>query len=316
MDKLRLLKFYITAVDKGSFAAAALHLRTSPSTISKAIVRLEKNIGIQLLQRNTRHLKLSEAGAKYVATARAIVEQLEECEKNLQHSNDQPRGVLRIDAPVSYGRLYIRPLLKKFQQQFPEISIDLSYSDKYVDLIEQRIDLCVRSGTVKDSGLIVRQLSPIDFLICASPDYLKNHGCPRTVSEFSNHRWIRFRFQQTGQLMPITLSENGEYSECDPDQSYIVDDGEALAELCADGLGLTQLPHFIARNWLLNKTVVPIFPAYTLPGSGVYVMYPKRDYLPVRVKVFIDFLCAQMEALGETPTRTWASEFPIFNLAV
>ncbi len=299
---------FLAVVDQGSYSAAARVLAASPSTVSKAIMRLESNIGIQLFQRNTRQLQLTSEGTQYATQIRSLLEQLDNCETDIKQHSESPSGKLRVNIPVSYGRLYIRPLLKPFSQLYPEISIELSYNDRYVDIIEQGFDVCIRSGTLSDSRLVVRQLSPIDFLICASPFYLNSHKAPTTIEEFSQHKWIRFRFQQTGRLLPIMMPKGSDHSEYDPDQSYIVDDGEAMAELCANGLGLTQTPHFIARNWLKSKQIVSLFPAFTPKGHGIYILYPKHEYLPSRVRVFVSFLVEQMELLGETPLKTWASD--------
>jgi len=308
MDKLKLLRLFLVVIDHGNFSAAAQQLATSPSTISKAILRLEQSVGIQLFQRSTRQLRLTTEGEQYALHVRTLLEQLDTCEANLKQRNDLPRGKLRINVPISFGRLYVRPLLKPFSQLYPEISMELSYDDQHVDIIEQGFDVCVRSGMVSDSRLIVRQLCPMDFLICASPSYLAEHSRPKTVKEFAQHPWIRFRFQQTGRLLPVMMPSRPDHGEYDPAQTYIVDDGEALAELCAEGLGLTQMPHFIARNWLQDQRVVPLFSALRPRGFGIFVMYPKRDYLPERVKVFVQFLCQHMEQLGETPTNTWAKD--------
>ena len=276
--------------------------------MSKAISRLEEGLGVQLFYRNTRNLTLTQSGESYAATVRNVTSELSACETELLQNNDEPKGLLKINVPVSYGRLYISPWLKSFHQLYPEIILDVSYSDHYVDMIEQGVDVCIRSGTVQDSRLVARRLSPIDFLICASPDYISMHGRPNTPEQFSDHRWIRFRFGQTGKLMPIRYVHNNKVAEYEPDKSVMVDDGEALAELCADGLGLTQIPHFIARNWLKSNAIVPLFPSLQPEGFGVYVLYPKRDYLPLRVRVFIDFLVEQLALIGEKSDQTWASK--------
>lgn len=313
MDKFRLMRCFLAVVDHGSYSAAARVLSASPSTVSKAITRLESNVGMQLFLRSTRQLQLTEEGKQYALQIRTLLEQLNNCELNIKQGNDLPSGKLRINVPISFGRLYIRPLLKPFFLLYPEIDIEVSYNDKYIDIIEQGFDVCIRSGTITDSRLVVRQLCPIDFLICASPSYLDAHKTPSNVQEFSQYKWIRFRYQQTGRLLPIMMPDGSDHSEYDPDQSYIVDDGEAMAELCADGLGLTQIPHFIARNWLKNQTIVSLFPAFGPGGFGIFVLYPKQKYLPSRVRVFVDFVVEQMELLGETPLKTWARKIETVN---
>ena len=175
MDKLRALQFFVAAADHGSFAAVAKTLGASPSTISKAMSRLEDDLGLQLFYRNTRHLTLTQGGQVYADTVRKITDELSACEHRLKEVNDEPQGHLKISLPMSYGRLYVRPWMKQFNDLYPDITFELSYSDHYTDLIEQGIDVCIRSGTVQDNRLTARKLSPIDFVTCASPDYINKH---------------------------------------------------------------------------------------------------------------------------------------------
>ena len=313
MDKIRSLRFFIATLDGGSFAAAAKSYGTDPSTVSKAIHRLESDLGIQLFQRSTRQLRLTEGGRLYANTARLVLEELTACEEALKRQNDELSGTLKINVPVSYGRLYIRPLIKEFCVRYPNISVDIHYDDAYVDIIEQGIDVSIRSGSVQDSQLIVRQLSPIDLIICGSKDYLERHGVPSGSESFNDHSWIRFRFKQTGKLLPIKMPESNGESEYDPVNNFIVNDGESMAELCADGLGLSQMPHFIARDWLKSGRLLPLFPSVRQSGTGVYLLYAKREYLPARVRVFIDFITQAIQDQGETPLKTWAESLEIYQ---
>lgn len=309
MDKLNLLKLFINVAEKGSFAAAANHLGLSPSTLSKAMAKLEKELKLVLFYRTTRQLTLTESGQAYLAVAKSILSDLEQCEKNLSHNNDSPRGVIRINTPVSYGRLYLTPLLGKFHQRYPEITLEISYQDAYVDMITEGIDICLRSGTLSDSGLIAKQLSPIDFLICASPEYIQTYGKPSSVDELNQHPWIRFRYRQTGKLHPIFVTEHGKQQILDPGQQWIVDDGEALLELCTQGIGLTQLPHFIAKRGLENGKIKAVLPHYRPHQFGIWAIYPEREYLPAKIKVFIDFIQQELKEMGETPFHTWAEKY-------
>ncbi|TBR43866.1 LysR family transcriptional regulator [Marinomonas agarivorans] len=313
MDKIRSLRFFIATLEGGSFAAAAKRYGTDPSTVSKAIQRLESDLDIQLVQRSTRQLKLTEAGRIYANTARLVLEELAACEENLKRQNDSPSGTLKLNVPVSYGRLYIRPLLKTFCQRYPNITVDIQYDDAYVDIIEQGIDVSIRSGSVQDSQLIVRQLSPIDFIICGCKEYLDRYGIPSSAEEFNDHSWVRFRYKQTGKLLPIRMPKFDGIGEYDPVQNLIVNDGESMAELCAQGLGLTQIPHFIARDWLQSNRLVPLFPSMRQAHEGVYMLYAKRDALPARVRVFVDFVTEAIQAQGETPLHTWAEKLQIYQ---
>ncbi len=308
MDKQRALHLFLAVVDHGSYAKASVHAETSPSTISKAIVRLERELAIQLFQRNTHSLRLTAAGAQYAAAVRGFLEELSNCEFQLRKANDEPAGCLKLNFPVDYGRFYILPLLAKFHRLYPKIKLDISHNDSYIDIIEQGIDVCIRSGNVSDSRLVVRQLSPIDFLLCASPTFIRRQGKPKNTNEFEQFPWIRYRFSHSGLLMPIIMPAATKRVESDPGQQFVVDDGEILLALCVQGLGIAQMPHFLVRNSLLAGTIKPLFPALQHPEFGVYMIYPKRDYLPQRVRCFVDFICAEIEAMGETPRSTWARD--------
>jgi len=305
MDKLSLLKLFVNAVDQGGFAAAANHLGLSASTVSKGMARLEDNLSIKLFNRSTRQVNLTDAGSHYLVTARRIVLELEQCEQELRQTNDRPCGQVKVNLPVSYGRLYVMPLLQGFTKLYPDIKLDISFNDSYVDILEQGFDLTIRTGKLNDQRLVARMLSPIDFILCASPDYISSNGFPSCATEYSQHSWVRFKYPQSGRLMPITVDEGQGPESYDPGRQFIVNDGEAVAELCAQGLGLTQLPHFIARDWLRTNKIVPISP-FLRSSEGVYCVYPKREFLPVKVKVLIDYLMMKIEQNGENTYHTWA----------
>jgi DNA-binding transcriptional LysR family regulator len=305
MDKLSLLKLFVNAVDHGGFKAAANHLGLSASTVSKGMARLEDNLSLKLFNRSTRQVHLTDSGSRYLVTARRIVLELEQCEQELKQTNDLPSGEIKINLPVSYGRLYIMPLLKEFTQLYPDITLEVSFNDSYVDILEQGIDLTIRTGKIDDQRLVARMLSPIDFILCASPTYIASNSFPTCAAEYSQYSWVRFRYSQSGRLMPITVDEGEGVKSYDPGSQFVVNDGEALAELCAQGFGLTQLPHFIARDWLKTKRIVPIS-SFFRSSEGVYCVYPKREFLPKKVKVLIDYLIMKIEKNGENTYHTWA----------
>ncbi|PMG98100.1 LysR family transcriptional regulator [Vibrio lentus] len=314
MDKIRSLRFFITTLDRGSFAAAAKQYGTDPSTVSKALHRLEAELGVQLFQRSTRQLNLTSAGRQYARTARRVLDELNTCEEELQHLNNSASGTLKLNLPVSYGRRYIQPLLKEFRRQYPNIDLEIQYDDSYVDMIERGIDVSIRSGSVEDRQLIVRQLSPIEYLICASKEYIDQHGAPSGPQEFHQHTWIRFRFAQTGKLLRLRLTPDEQNQIVEVGKNIVVNDGESMAELCAQGLGLTQIPHFIARDWLNSGELVPLFPSVRPSGEGVYILYPRRELMPLRMKLFVDFMVESIQSQGESPRRTWVSDLNINQL--
>ena len=319
MDKLRSLELFLATCDSGSFAAAAKACNSDPSTVSKAIGRLETQLGLTLFQRSTRQLRITTAGERYARTVRKMFHDLSSCEGELKHLNDSPSGTLRINSAVCYGHLYLRPLLRAFCQRYPAIKLELEINDLHVDIIENDIDLALRTGYVKDSRLIARCLSPMDFLVCASPQYLETHGTPRCADDFQQHQWIGFRIKETQQLQPIFLpDETGEYIPYELTRTHITDDGEAMAYMCADGLGFAQLPHFLAKKDLNSGALVSLYPYFRppTPDNGVFAIYPKRDYLPAKVRVFIEFLTASLASMGESTNSTWAEDWvPMFTFS-
>lgn len=319
MDKLRLLEIFLATCEGGSFAAAAKICGTDPSTVSKAIGRLEAQLTLTLFQRSTRQLSITEAGQRYADTVRKMMLDLTSCEHELKHLNDSPGGTLRISSAVCYGHLCLRPLLYAFCQRYPAIKLELEVNDLHVDIIDNDIDIALRTGYVRDSRLVARRLSPMDFLTCVSPHYLAAHGTPAYAGDFQRHSWIGFRIKQTQQLQPIFLPDNqGEYQPFELTPRHITDDGEAMAHMCADGLGFAQLPHFLAKPGLQSGALVSLYPYYRPPepDTGVFAIYPKRDYLPARVRVFIDFMIAALEAQGENANQTWAESLtPIVNFS-
>ncbi|WNO08611.1 LysR family transcriptional regulator [Teredinibacter sp. KSP-S5-2] len=319
MDKLRSLEIFLATCDSGSFAGAARICNSDPSTVSKAIGRLEAQLGLTLFQRSTRQLRITTAGKRYARTVRKIIQDLSSCENELKYLNDSPSGTLRISSAVCYGHLYLRPLFRAFCQRYPAIKLELEINDLHVDIIENDIDLALRTGYVKDSRLVARRLSPMDFLVCVSPQYLEAHGTPRNCDDFKQHQWIGFRIKETQQLQPIFLpNEKGEYIPYELERSHITDDGEAMAHMCADGLGFAQLPHFLAKKGLNSGALVSLYPYFRppQPDSGVFAIYPKRDYLPAKVRVFIEFLTASLAATGEDANSTWAEDWnPIVNFS-
>lgn len=309
MDKFNSLKMFIAAYEHGSFGAAAYSIGSDPSTVSKSIRRLEQQLQYQLFHRTTRKLQITPAGLRYLETVKKILLELDDCEQHLASDNEIASGRLKLNLPVSYGRSYILPLLPAFCELYPEIKLEITFSDEYVDIIEQGIDISIRTGTVSDSGLIMQQLSPMDFLICAAPSYLQTRKEITDINQLNDQDWIRYRFKQTGKLMPLLLNQAtpANWIEARHDR-YIVDDGQALLNLCEAGLALIQAPHFLLRNSLQQGALVPIFKPINPKGFGVYLLYPKRHFPSQKVTAFIEYLKSTLASMGETTHHTWARD--------
>ena len=313
MDKLKAIRFFLLVAEHGNIAKAAQITDTSAPTISKAIARLEKDLQCQLFIRSTRHFSITPEGKQYLETARGIVDTLQRGEDALRSQKEEIAGTISINLPVSYGRLYITPMLQSFCEKHPDVDLQIQYNDAYVDIIEQGIDLTVRSGTVQNSRLICQKLSPLTMMTCASKSYVAKHGIPKSFEDVQRHHWIHFRYRQTGNLQPLIWESNQGTMDMYPPRRFIVDDGEAMAELCAMGLGLTQTPHFIARNWLQSGEIVAVKPAITLPKFGIYLLYPRRDLIPARTLAVLEHTKASLRAQNETIHGTWADDLPLYS---
>ena len=325
MDKFKTIALFMSTIETGSFSATAKKHATDPSTVSKAIKRLEEQLGLQLLYRSTRQLSLTSAGQKYADTVGSLYQQLESCEHELKSANHSYSGALKINLPVSYGRVYMLPMLSQFKKAYPAIELEVSFNDQYVDMISNAIDISIRSGTLNDSRLVAQKLSPMPFVLCISSEGQENKSinsiCASNSSstlelatssnvemsneELSSLPWVLFRFKQTGKTLPINFVYQGRHINVEPKRVTIVDDGEAMARMCAEGLGLCLMPHFNAKDLVLANKMKVVAKVDEFPNSGVFIVYPKRKDLPKRTQVFIEFVKGYLKEMGESPSKTW-----------
>ncbi len=281
---------FTRVVELESFTKAAARLGISKSMVSRRVAALEKRLGAQLLVRSTRGLTATDAGRHFAARAGRSLAELAEAEAAVAEGEREPSGALRIAAPLSFGILHIGPALAEFAQHYPRISIEVSLSDRFVDLVEDGFDAAIRIGVLKDSGLIGRKLSPIRGLLAASPDYLAKHGQPRTPADLLQHRCLSYsgvaaeeqwRFRIGGRWQPIR-----------PVPVFRADNGEVLREAAVAGLGIAALPSFILSPSLESGALQPILTDFALPERGLYVLR-HQGTPPLRLRLLIDFLAAR-----------------------
>ena len=306
MDKLHALQIFASVANTGSFAKTSKMMGANPSTVSKAIDRLEKEIGFRLFQRSTRSLRLTLEGETYRDTVTHLLSELTACEEGIRLENETPKGKLKINTPVAYGRLYVSPIIPKFCQQYPDVEVELTLDDAYIDMIEKGYDISIRSGSLQDNRLIAQKLSSMDMVTIGSPKEADKLEAPLDKNSIEDHPWVQFRFKQSGKVYAIQTKQEGEITQHSTRPKFIADDGETLIEQCAAGIGFTQLPHFLVRDALIHRKVVPIMNTFTVENYGIYVIYAKRDFLPIRVRLFIDFLKQELKNKQETPDGTWA----------
>ncbi|MDI5832691.1 LysR family transcriptional regulator [Shewanella xiamenensis] len=288
MEHFSALPIFITVVECGSFSAAGQKLGLSKSAISKRITQLEQHLGIQLLQRTTRSLSLTDAGARYFEYIRPAVQLTQEGLDAISELQQTPKGNLRISVPMVFGRLYIAPLIAEFLKRYPDIQLQVQMDDKTTDLIAGGFDLAIRIGELPDSSLIARKIAPCLSVICASRAYLAQHGLPMTPSELTQHNCLFYSYFQDG--VEWSFHSPDGVQRVQPKGNYQVNNSDAIHQACLDGLGIANLPRFIVEPDLQARHLQALLTDYPLPEHGIYAVYPQRKYQPTKVTVLIEFL--------------------------
>jgi DNA-binding transcriptional LysR family regulator len=296
MDHLAGMAVFAKVVEARSFTAAAEQLGLSKSAVSKQISRLEDRLGIRLLNRTTRRLSLTEAGAAYYERCARIVAEAEEADLAITHLQAEPRGVLLINAPMSFGIAHVAPAIPDFLARYPELRVDMSLNDRIVDLIDEGFDLAIRIGALADSSLIARRLAESRMVAVAAPDYLKRHGMPKRPEDLKRHNCLSYsympqerqwRFETEAGLRPVAVKG-----------SFRANNGDAVRAAAVAGLGIAVLPSFIVgpdiRSGLLTPLLQDRMPLTTI----VHAVYPHNRHLTVKVRAFVDFLA---DRFGPSP---------------
>jgi DNA-binding transcriptional LysR family regulator len=285
MDRLGDLEIFARVASTGSMSQAARDLALSPPVISKRIKRLEERLGTRLLQRTTRQIMLTEAGRGFHERVVAILGSVDEAESWVAQRAHVARGPLRISAPTTFGRLHVAPHLVRFLEAYPDITIDLSLSDSFVDVVGDGFDVAIRIADLADTSLVARKLAPNHRLLCAAPAYLERFGVPKALAELSAHRLLLHNadhWRLDGPEGQITV----------PAPSVIVtNSSEVIREAVLAGLGIALRSTWDVGPELRTGRLVPVLPAYRGGKRvSVYAVYPSRRHLPQRTRVFIDFL--------------------------
>lgn len=297
MDHLADLAVFARVVEQESFSAAAETLGLSKSAVSKQISRLEQRLGAQLLQRTTRKLSLTETGRIVLEHAQRVLVEAEAAEAAVQNLQALPRGLLRVNLPMSFGLRYVAPLLPELLALCPELRIDLTFNDRTVDLLEEEVDVAIRIGAnLADSTLTARRLAPVRPITCASESYLRKAGVPLTPDDLRQHECLLYKYLPE----PATWHFDGPGGAQAVKVSgrLITNNGDSLRDAALAGHGIARLPSFIVGPDIAAKRLVPLLEAYEPPPFNIYAVYPAQRYLTPKVRAFIDFFA---ERFGPKP---------------
>jgi DNA-binding transcriptional LysR family regulator len=289
MDRLTDVAVFVRVVERGSFTLAAEDLELSRAVVSKYLTRLEERLGARLLNRTTRRLALTEAGAALFEASRGAIERIEEAEAAVAQLQSEPRGRLRVSAPMSFGILHLGPALAQFARAYPKVSLDLKLDDRYVNLVEEGIDVAVRIGALTDSSLVARKLASTRAVACAAHEYLAQHGEPESPEDLATHNCLIYSYLSTANVWRFTAPDGREIPVA-VNGTLRINNGIVLAEAAVAGQGILLTPSFYVAPLLRQGRLKRILANYRLKELGIHAVYPQRDHVPPKVRAFVDFL--------------------------
>jgi DNA-binding transcriptional LysR family regulator len=294
MDRFDAMRLFLRVAELGSFSAVALQAGVARSVVTRQVAALEAHLGVKLMARSTRRLALTSAGSAYLEKCRVILNLVEAAEADVAAERLTPRGNIRISLPLSFGLRRLAPLLLDFSQRHPEVSLDMDYSDRRINLIEDGIDLAIRITRRLEPGDVARKIGTGRMLVVAAPEYLARHGRPRHPAELAHHECLGYA--SVGSPLPWQFMVDGQL-ESFPVRSRInANNGDVLTEAAAQGLGITLQPDFIAGGYLDAGRVERILADFAIPELGIYAMLPSNRHVPHRVRVLMDVLAAALAA--------------------
>ena len=288
MYDLNLMIIFAHVVNEQSFSAAARKLNVSRSSVSKSVAKLEQALGASLLNRNTRHLSLTEVGAAFFDYCTRIGYEADEAHKMIDNLNTQPRGVLKIVASVAFGTLHIAPAVGDFLRRYPELDIDMTITDRVVDLAEEGYDVAISVASDLPQALVARKLAPIRRRLCATPGYFEEFGIPQSPGDLVKHNCLDYIHSGDRGLWRFT-GPDGEVSVSVSGKLRINDD-EALSQVVLSGFGIALLPTFIIGKDLQAKRLKSVLSEYIPTKQQVYALYMPKRNLPIKIRAFVDFL--------------------------
>ncbi|MBE9031992.1 LysR family transcriptional regulator [filamentous cyanobacterium LEGE 11480] len=290
---ISVLQLYVDVVQQGSFAAVARAHNIDPSSVSRAIAKLEAELGIRLLQRTTRQLSPTEAGMAYFERIEPLMQEMQQAIAIASEVTGQLQGVLRVTASVAFGLQRIVPLLPEFEQTYPKLTVELLLTDTNLDLVAERVDLAVRLGLLQDSTLIGQRLMQTHYFVCASPSYIAKQGAPAQPIDITAHNCLlfplagfrsRWRFRDSqGETVTVAVQGN-----------TVISNAIGLQQCVIAGMGIALLPNWLIQADLHSGRLVNLFPDYGVTATdfdtAAWLVYPSRAYVPSKVRIFIDFL--------------------------
>jgi DNA-binding transcriptional LysR family regulator len=301
MDRLDSMRIYLRVAELGSFAAVARQLDVARSVITRQVAALEAHLGVKLIARSTRSLMLTSAGSAYLERCREILNLVEAAEAGLADERQEPRGLIRLSVPLSFGLRHLSPLLMDFNVTYPDVVTEIDFTDRRVKLVDEGLDLAIRITRRLDPLDVARRIGSSRLQAIASPDYLRRHGEPKHPRELAEHECLIYLPAQH-EGWPFLV--NGATEIFTVRGRMRANNGDALLDAAMRGLGITAQPTFISAAAIEAGWVRPILTDYPMPELGIYALLPGNRYVPQRVRVLVDYLA---ERIGSRPYWEGAS---------
>ncbi|WAI85347.1 MULTISPECIES: LysR family transcriptional regulator [Achromobacter] len=294
------LQLVVELARAGGMSAAARQLDVTPAAVSKRLAQIEARLGVRLFNRSTRRLSLTAEGEVYLESARRILDEIEDLDQLIASRQDSPRGRLKVNAPLGFGRSYIAPAIAEFAQKYPDVTLQLQLTDSPADFVRDAFDVAIRFGDQPDTRLIARKIAPNRRLVCASPGYLKTHGVPTTPHDLARHQCIVLR--QNEDAYSLWRFTKGRRSETVKVRGALSsNDGEVTLTWGLAGLGILQRAEWDLARYLRSGRLVRVLEDYALPQADIYAVFPERHHLSAKVRIFVDFLVGYFQQ--DTPAR-------------
>jgi DNA-binding transcriptional LysR family regulator len=297
MDRLRAFEVFVTVVSRGSFTRAADTLKTSPANVTRYVNELEAHLGTRLLNRTSRKLSLTEGGETLFARCKSLLDDVAETEGLVSSASVEPRGRVRINAPVSFGILHLAPLWPQFMRKYPRVELDIALIDRVVDIADEGYDLAIRLSRAGSTDHAARKLATSKNVLCASPAYLARGGHPAAPADLIEHRCIGYSYAATGDEWRLIDSEGKPHTvkfNC----HMHTNNGDTARAAALAGQGVSWQPTFLVGNDLRAGRLVRVLPEYRLPDIDVLALYPSRRHLSAKIRAVVDFL---VDAFGKQP---------------
>ena len=288
MDKLTSMRVFSSVARLGNFAAAARELSISRAMATKHVMYLEDHLKVQLLNRTTRRMHLTEAGQAYLERCRHILDEIEETEMSVTQLNSEPRGTLKLSSPPAFGKIHLTPLISAYVRQYPSVKFDLILTDQSVDIIEWGVDLAFHLGRLQDSNMIIKRVLTTKMIVCAAPKYLQQHGTPTSPAQLKQHNCLSNPNLPPYQIWKFT--ENDSEVSTRPEGSLQCNSPDALRTAAIGGLGLIMMPAYTIAADLQEKKLLPVLSEHSSESIDMYAIYPHRRHLSAKVRTFLDFV--------------------------